>query len=448
MASIVDSVFWIKNQLFRRGATRQYDQAVQAMSMPDQELDALNWERRKAIVQHAYDNTPFYKQHWDSVGFHPQMLSTPADWEKVPVLEKQMVRQFAESMKDTTCKPGDFGTATTGGSTGMPLKVYTDRRFNWEALGWRSFKWWGVSPAAHVGIIHRRVPVSFLPKLKNRALWWPTRRIYLNASSQTPEAVARFASDINRKKIAWLQGYTGGLENLADHMLANGMRAETLRLIWSTAAPLHPLTRAKMERAFGCGIMNQYGCNEIPSIAVQCPLSSHLHINYDCVHVDVTGPAGECLMEQEGDILVTNLVGYAFPLIRYRLGDRGTLLREKCGCGCSLPLMEEVKGRVSDVVCTPSGIRLDGDYLNSIFDDSTEYIDRFRVHQKADYSVTVYAKVFKRDEATAALLESIRKTLELKAQGEIPVRVEIVETLGDDGGKIRYILSEIALAQK
>jgi phenylacetate-CoA ligase len=285
MPNINYIIFKLKNIFFRRAAVKQYKEAIRNCSLTSEQLQDLNWEKRKTIVSHAYNNTVFYKQYYDSMGFHPDMLQTESDWDKVPVLEKSMVRQFREEMKDSHAKSEYFGVATTGGSTGLPLKVYTDKRFNNEILGWRAFKWWDISPAANVGIIHRRVPVSFVKKFLNRALWWPTKRIYLNASSMSEDEIKRFISDVCKRRIVWLQGYVGALERVADYILENNIKIDTLKLVWSTSAPLHKNVRTKLEKAFNCGIMNQYGCNEIANIAIQCPHGNDLHINHDYVHV-------------------------------------------------------------------------------------------------------------------------------------------------------------------
>src|SRR5690606_24261217 len=116
--------------------------------------------------------------------------------------------------------------------------IYTDLRFYHEILGWRAFKWWSLSPAANVGIVHRRTPTSFWGKFKNRALWWPTKRIYLNASAVSIEDLHKFCLEIRKREIKWLQGYVGGLEKVADYIIEQNIQITTLQLVWSTSAPL------------------------------------------------------------------------------------------------------------------------------------------------------------------------------------------------------------------
>lgn len=442
--NLKSDIFWLKNRLIRHKAIKQYNEAINSLSIGTEKLKELNWDKRREIVNYAYHNIPFYKDFYDSHNFKPSSLKTEKDWEKVPVLPKKLVRENIEKIKNPHVKEKYIGVATTGGSTGLPLKIYTDKRYNWEVLGWRMFKQWGISPADNVGIIHRRVPTTFWRKLKNRALWWPTKRVYLNASSMNLEEIKCFVNDIIKKNIVWLQGYVGGLEKIADYINSNNIKITTLQLVWSTSAPLMDNVRLKMEKAFNCKIMNQYGSNEFPNIAMQCKESDNLHINYDSVHIDILSE-GKYVIDKEGEILVTCFKNKVFPLIKYEIGDKGTILSESCKCRNPLPILRKIKGRTSDSVYTPSGRYIDGNYLNSIFDDYATLFDQFQVYQSKNYSLDIRVKIYNNDYETKEALNKIKGTLETKVNHEIPVTISIVNHIDDDKGKIRYIISEIAL---
>lgn len=437
-----DFVFWSKNYLFRKKAIYQYKDALNNQKESIEKIKRINWEKRKKIVVYAYENIPFYKRFYDANNFNPYSLESENDWQKVPILEKEYVRKFNDELRNPNVKSKFFNQSTTGGSTGTPLRVYYDNRFNYEILGWRAFKWWNISPADNVGIVHRRVGTSFIKTLKNRALWWPTKRAYLNATSMTNEEISRFVSKLIKHKTVWLQGYVGALERIADYIILNKIEISSLKLVWSTSAPLYLNVRNKMEKAFRCKIMDQYGSNEIMNIALQCPHNDHLHINYDYVHVETINDKNQIIINEEGEILVTNLTSYVFPLIRYKLGDKGCLLNEQCQCGVNLPLMKSVKGRISDSLYTPSGLYIDGNYMNSIFDLYYDFVDKFQVVQKKDYSIIVYV-VLKEVSGTKEVLRKIEERLKIDVRNEIPIKIEIVDNIKDDKGKIRYIINEM-----
>jgi phenylacetate-CoA ligase len=148
-----------------------------------------------------------------------------------------------------------------------------------------------------------------------------------------------------------------------------------------------------------------------------------------------------------GVILVTCLYNYVFPLIKYQLGDKGMLKTNKCTCGNPLPLLAEVKGRISDAIYTPDGLYIDGDYLTTMFDNYTEYIDQFQIYQKMNYAVTVYVKPYGKNDETLKILSTVKQTIEQKVKNKVPVTIEITDKINDDKGKIRYIISEIALSK-
>lgn len=437
-------VFWSKNVIFRKDAINQYKDSIENQYKTIKEIEEINWAKRKYMVKYAYENIPFYKKFYDDCGFSPESLKNEQDWENVPILKKEYVRKYNETLINKNLNRKFFTKSTTGGTTGMPLKIYYDNRFKYEILTWRALNWWHVSPADNVGILHRRVGISSIKTFKNRMLWWPTHRAYLNATSINDEEIEAFVKSIKAHKTVWLQGYVGALERVADYVINNNIVINSLKLVWSTSAPLYLNVRIKMEKAFNCKIMDQYGSNEILNIALQCPKSEHLHINYDYVHVETIDENNKIVREKEGNILVTNLTSFVFPLIRYELGDKGCILNEKCSCGVNLPLMKTVKGRISDSLYTPSGLYIDGNYLNSVFDLYYDYIDKFQIVQKKDYSIKVYV-VKKNVSGVEDVLNKIKTRLISDVRNEVDVNIEVVDNIKDEKGKIRYIINELDL---
>ena len=120
-------------------------------------------------------------------------------------------------------------------------------------------------------------------------------------------------------------------------------------MIWWTSAPLTPLVRRKIESAYNCLVMNQYGCNEMWNIAIQKKNEPYLTVCSDFVHVDTVDSHGKQTdKEITGDILITDLKCKAFPLIKYRLGDRGSFAMGGLDSKDGYPKLNFVEGRISD----------------------------------------------------------------------------------------------------
>jgi phenylacetate-CoA ligase len=100
--------------------------------------------------------------------------------------------------------------------------------------------------------------------------------------------------------------------------------------------------------------MTLYGAVETaPFLAAECEARKGMHINADLGILEVVDPeTGKLLPEgEEGELVVTMFEREAMPLIRYRIGDVGSILPyEPCSCGRTMPKMSYVKGRVSQII--------------------------------------------------------------------------------------------------
>jgi len=84
-----------------------------------------------------------------------------------------------------------------------------------------------------------------------------------------------------------------------------------------------------------------------------------MHVNADVVRLEVLDDASRPVADGvEGNLVATLLVNHAMPLLRYRIGDRGSLLTERCDCGHPFPLLGVVTGRRADVMVLAGGRRV------------------------------------------------------------------------------------------
>ncbi|MDP6494661.1 MAG: hypothetical protein QGI09_04420, partial [Dehalococcoidia bacterium] len=156
------------------------------------------------------------------------------------------------------------------------------------------------------------------------------------------------------------------------------------------------------------------------------------------------GEGRPCADGQMGDIVVTDLENYVFPLIRYVNGDRGHSVAGDAEDGIGFPLMGPVKGRVSEAVSLPDGSLLTGEYLTTIFDEFPDCVKGFQVHQQADGSIDV---IYIPSGDSSALEENVRvvqsRLLEVMAS-QVPVRFTAVDSIPHDRGKLRFVISDLA----
>ncbi|TWT52650.1 Phenylacetate-coenzyme A ligase [Rubripirellula amarantea] len=415
-------------------------------------LADYNWQQRKALVKHCATTVPFYQRAFRDVGFEAGDLKSPDDFELLPIVEKTHLREQFDEFISSKFAGRKMPEATTGGTTGEPLRVYCDPDVAMSAISWRMLRWWGVDPTMNAGYVYRAIPKGLRKKLIDLAIW-PTRRAYLSALDMTDENMRQFASALKRTRARYVIGYVGALQAFARYVAAKDIKFPDLKVIWTTSAPLPEPVRQDLFESFGCPVYTQYGSCEFYFLAAECDQQSGLHIASDVRHVEIVGSLTEPLeastkMDQMGDIVATDLTNYAFPLLRYRLGDRGRLLNRSCPCGRPYPLMDYVRGRTSDNIQMSDGTQIPGEFWTTIFDDFVDQISAFQVYQAKDGSVTVRYETKDPARSTAATIETVRQRLEDKIQNRVKLIFSHEKVDGHTGGKTQYVFSELTGPQR
>jgi len=424
----------------------EYRRLITQQQMSRDELFAYNWALRKKILLHAYETSPFYGALYRSAGFHPHDLVTPADWCKVPVLRRSQIAECRAQIVSTTATSKDLFSVATGGSTGSVLQSYHDTRYPLGIIGWRMLESWGLDPSVHMACIYRateNINHRHHSWIATRLKEYVSKQILLDASSMTEASAKDFLNKYNRLGPAILHGYVGGLNHLAEYLCMRDMNIQRPLAVWSTAGPISSVQRSLFERTFDAPIYDQYGSCEVYWIAAECTRHEGLHINSDVRHVDFIGENGEDVaFGSTGEIAVTDLVNYAFPLIRYLNGDMGYAIEKPCSCGIKFPLMGSVGGRVSETMVFPNQVAISGEYLTTIFDSYPEVVRAFQVVQRKDLSLHVRVVPNVHEAALAPILEIVKMQLNQKTGGCVPICISSVDSISSDRGKLRYIIKE------
>ena len=439
-----DRLFFLKYRLYRGRVGRKYKELLRSQYAGRDELEELNWRKRRELLKGSYEKVPYYRKKFQEAGLEPGDIKMREDWERVPVLKKDEIRDHFAELLSAEAKNKFLTESATGGSTGEPLKVLFDKRLPQEAYGWRMMKWWGVGPGMNAAYVWRRRRENWGRRKINEMLWWPTRRIELDASCMTEEKMRDFVGRFNRIGPALLQGYVGAIDHLASYIEDDQLTIKRPKAIWVTSSPVSTVQRKRIERIFTAPVYDQYGCGEMFWLAAQCGERGGLHINYEGRFIEFVEENGRgCEEGQDGRILITDLDNRLFPLIRYENGDRGRKLAGQCSCGVRLPMMDQVRGRMTEMIRLPDRSCISGDYLTTIFDAYPEAVKSFQVRQEADYSIRLlYVPQGKGGEVQRVMgkvyNEVIRRTRE-----QVPVRLEEVEEIPHREGKLRYVSSEV-----
>src|SRR5689334_2585309 len=205
------------------------------------------------------------------------------------------------------------------------------------------------------------IPLRTRAKMRGRLADLAMNRLRFSAFSFDDEHMSNVWTQCMRFRPRWIYGYSSMIDHFARWIEETQRDGRELGLVAvvPTSEPLYDEMRARLERVFGCSVMNEYGCGEVGPIAYSCR-AGQLHIVVENLVVEVLRadgtPAG---LGDTGEIVLTDLTNRAMPLIRYRMGDIAEV-GEPCTCGQQSPTLRRVTGRAYDVVHTPNGRRWNG----------------------------------------------------------------------------------------
>lgn len=328
----------------------------------DPAIIAARAERQlRRIVQYAYENVPFYREHWRAHGFHPRDFRGRVDLPAIPPIDKNMIVDAGAAAFAPRPRGGAIEVMSTSGTSGRSIHVQRhslEMRVTRRAL-LRQLVFAGARP--------------WHPFVTLASAWLSTRRgwfvqkfcrtNFLPASSTLDEQVEAML----RIRPLGLIGQTGGIYLLARELLRRGEKLE-LQFVVPTGATLMPQMRQTMTEAYGVAPRDMYGAIELGVVAMQCG-NGNFHVDHDRVALEIVDEAAKPVPDgTPGQVICTALYSYYMPFIRYRLLDVAAVSTRRCACGCRLPLMEPVQGRVNDFLPTPRGDLVSPHFFFHLFD--------------------------------------------------------------------------------
>jgi phenylacetate-coenzyme A ligase PaaK-like adenylate-forming protein len=151
-----------------------------------------------------------------------------------------------------------------------------------------------------------------------------------------------------------LIAYASMARILADEQLAGRLQIRP-RAVFTSSEVLTQETRRRIVQAWGERLFNQYAATEVGSLAAECNHHRGMHLMEDLVIVEVVDRNNRHLPPGVyGDkLLITVLGSRTQPLIRYELDDSVRLSPEPCPSGYPFALIDDIQGRVEDVLSFP-----------------------------------------------------------------------------------------------
>ncbi len=315
------------------------------------ELCALQLERLKWSLRHAYDKVPHYRKKFDDKGVHPDDLRTLADLAKFPFTSKRDLRDNYPFGLFAVPREQVARIHASSGTTGKPTVVgYTLKDIDtWANLVARSIRAAGGRPGDMVHVAY-----GYGLFTGGLGAHYGAERLgctVVPMSGGQTEKQVQLILDFKPKIIMVTPSY---MLTILDEMERIGIdpKSTSLRIGIFGAEPWTPAMREAMEARAGIDAVDIYGLSEVmgPGVANECvETKDGPTIWEDHFYPEIIDPdSGEVLPDgEEGELVFTSLTKEAMPVIRYRTRDLTRLLPPSAR---SMRRMAKITGRCDDML--------------------------------------------------------------------------------------------------
>ena len=315
------------------------------------ELAALQLERMKWSLQHAYDNVSHYRAAFDAAGVHPSDLKQLSDLARFPFTTKKDLRDnypygmFAVPMSEVVRVHASSGT------TGLPTVVgYTKNDIaTWAGVMGRSLRAAGgtrndiILNSYGYGLFTGGLGAHY----GGEALGATVIPMGGGNTEKQVQLIREFRPTMMMATPSYMLTVADELQRLGIDPASCSLRVGVFG-----AEPWTNEMRREIETRLGIDAIDIYGLSEVmgPGVACECiETKDGPHIWEDHFYPEIIDPeTGEVLPDGEpGELVFTSLSKEALPIIRYRTRDLTVLLP---GTARTMRRIGKITGRSDDML--------------------------------------------------------------------------------------------------
>ncbi|MGN6781144.1 MAG: phenylacetate--CoA ligase PaaK [Marmoricola sp.] len=315
------------------------------------ELRALQLDRLRWSVRHAYDNVRFYRDAFEATGVHPDDVTSLEDLARLPFTEKGDLRDHYPFGMFAVPREDVARVHASSGTTGRPTVVgYTRQDVDtWADLMARSIRAGGGRPGM---IVH--VAYGYGLFTGGLGAHYGAERLgctVVPVSGGMTERQVQLIRDFGPDVIMVTPSY---MLAIVEEMERQGLdpRSTSLQVGIFGAEPWTDHMRRELEGRLDMHAVDIYGLSEVigPGVASECvETKDGLTLWEDHFYPEIIDPVtGAVLPEgEEGELVLTSLTKQAMPVVRYRTRDLTRLLP---GTARTMRRIEKIGGRTDDMI--------------------------------------------------------------------------------------------------
>jgi phenylacetate-CoA ligase len=440
--NLVASAYGLNERRVRYGKTYTESLALLRKSQywSNERLIDFQHERLQKFLQNVIEQTPYYR----SRDPYRDLLKRNAALDSFPIITKTDLRRETTSFYHDDFRSMRCRWAHTSGTTGSAILFPIGQEDFQHAVAFRAlaYEWGGISLtggdkvaicAGHRVVhpdIHR--PPFWVHDLANG---W----LYFSSYHLTRQNLRHYISELEKFKPVMLTGYPSSLYLLALGYEQFGGNLK-LRSIFTSSETLLGWQRAKIESAFGAKVFDYYGLAENCAHIVECE-RSELHLKLEHSLVEILNERGTpCSAGETGRLVCTAFNSYAFPLIRYEIGDEVVISQNQTAkCGRRGLLIERILGRIEDYILTHDG-RLIG-RLDHLFKESAN-VEEAQIYQESVNEIV--CRIVRTDNYKSEDERAIREEARSRLGTSTKIKFEYLDRIPRGrNGKFCFVVSRL-----
>lgn len=319
------------------------------------------FEQISLLLKHAVTTTPYYRALIDPAVLRLSPLQLSQHWAQIPVLSRTQL-QAAGARINSEQVPADHGvirSIRSSGSTGVPVSVRVTELVSlmWLAFTLREHLWHRRDLSSRLAAIR-----SDRGKTGERGIgaksWGAATEMFVTGPAfilDPGHGLEVQLAWLNEVQPDYLLSFPSNLQALGERMREKGCSAPKLKELRTFGETLSPDLREILGDLWQVSVVDAYSAQEVGYLALQCPESPLYHAVSENILLEILDAQDRpCQPGAVGRVVVTALHNFASPLIRYEIGDWAEA-GAHCGCGRTLPVINQIMGRTRNMVKLPDG---------------------------------------------------------------------------------------------
>ena len=342
--------FKISLQLNKYPINRAEEMLRSIQEIPEEKYGDYLGEQRQKIVDYHLDKNTYYQEFFGSSKFE--------NWEQVPVMKKSdLQRPVAERLSRSFNKKNSY-IGKTSGSSGHPFIFAKDRLSH--AITWAEFidryHWVDINLNSSLQARFYGIPLDFYGNLQERFKDRVSLRRRFNIFDLSDFKMETFLNRFKRSPFDYINGYTSAILLFAKYLNRKSLVLKeicpTLKVCIVTSEKLFESDKKLIECSFGIPVINEYGASEVGLIAFENRKGEWI-VNSEGLYIEILDDQNRVLPNgQEGRVVITSLYNKAHPMIRYDIGDTGSLSEDST---FKKPILKTLTGRTNDIAKLANG---------------------------------------------------------------------------------------------